>query len=52
MGHIAVIMALAPMMAPIIGSWVIFWSSWRWVFVIQALMGMVAFLGVYRMTEK
>lgn len=52
MGHIAVIMALAPMMAPIIGSWVIFWSSWRWVFVIQALMGMVAFLGVYRMTES
>jgi DHA1 family bicyclomycin/chloramphenicol resistance-like MFS transporter len=52
MAHIAVIMALAPMMAPIIGSWVIFWSSWRWVFVIQALLGLVAFLGVYRMTES
>lgn len=52
MAHIAVIMALAPMMAPIIGSWVIFWSSWRWIFVVQALMGLVAFLGVYRMTES
>lgn len=52
MAHIAVIMALAPMMAPIIGSWVIYWSSWRWVFVIQALLGLVAFLGVYRMTES
>jgi len=52
MAHIAVIMALAPMMAPIIGSWVIFWSSWRWVFVIQGLMGLVAFFGVYRMTES
>jgi DHA1 family bicyclomycin/chloramphenicol resistance-like MFS transporter len=51
MAHIAVIMALAPMMAPIIGSWVIFWSSWRWVFVIQAAMGMVAFLGVRGMAE-
>jgi DHA1 family bicyclomycin/chloramphenicol resistance-like MFS transporter len=52
MAHIAVIMALAPMMAPIIGSWVIYWSSWRWVFVIQALMGLVAFFGVHRMTES
>ncbi len=51
MAHIAVIMALAPMLAPIIGSWVIYWADWRWVFVVQALMGAVAFLGVYRMTE-
>ncbi|BBO88837.1 multidrug effflux MFS transporter [Desulfosarcina ovata] len=51
MAHIAVIMALAPMLAPIIGSWVIYWTSWQWVFVAQAVMGAIAFLGVYRMAE-
>ena len=51
MAHIAVIMALAPMLAPVIGGWVIHVSSWRWVFVIQAIMGTVAWVGVYRMAE-
>ena len=51
MAHIAVIMALAPMLAPIIGGWVIHWFSWPWVFVLQAAMGVVAFVGVYRLEE-
>lgn len=51
MAHIAVIMALAPMLAPIIGSWVMYLADWRWIFILQAAMGSVAFVGVYRMTE-
>lgn len=51
MAHIAVIMALAPMIAPIIGSWVIYWAGWPWVFVVQAGMGLIAWIGVYRMPE-
>ena len=48
---IAVIVALAPMIAPIVGGWVIHFSSWRWVFLFQAAMGLIAWTGVYRMTE-
>lgn len=48
---IAVIVALAPMIAPIIGGWVIHFSSWRWVFIFQAMLGLVAWVGVYRMDE-
>ena len=49
--HIAVILALAPMLAPIIGSWLLAWASWRWIFVIQGFMGAVALYGVWRMPE-
>lgn len=51
MAHIAVIMALAPMLAPIIGGWILHWFSWPWVFIFQAGMGLVAFIGVYRLEE-
>jgi MFS transporter, DHA1 family, multidrug resistance protein len=50
--QIAIIVAAAPMIAPILGGWVIKLYSWRWVFGIQALMGLVAFFGVYRMPES
>jgi MFS transporter, DHA1 family, multidrug resistance protein len=50
--QIGIIVAAAPMMAPIIGGWVIKLYSWRLVFVIQALMGLVALFGVYRMPES
>ncbi|MDL2328235.1 multidrug effflux MFS transporter [Desulfosarcina sp. OttesenSCG-928-A07] len=51
MAHLAIIMALAPMLAPIIGSWVIYLATWHWVFVIQVLLGTIAVFGVYRMEE-
>lgn len=51
MAYIAVIVALAPMLAPIIGGWVIHFSSWRWVFVLQGIMGVIAWIGVFRMAE-
>ena len=51
MAHIAIIMALAPMSAPVIGGFIIHYSSWRLVFVTQALMGLAAWIGVYRIEE-
>jgi MFS transporter, DHA1 family, multidrug resistance protein len=51
MAYMAVIVALAPMLAPVIGGWVIHSFSWRWVFVFQAIMGGIAWGGVLRLAE-
>ncbi|MFH1134949.1 MAG: multidrug effflux MFS transporter [Pseudomonadota bacterium] len=52
LAHISVIMALAPMIAPIIGGWVMTLISWRGVFVIQTALGALALLGVAGMKES
>ncbi len=49
--HIGVIIALAPMLAPVLGSWILTWTSWRWIFHVQAAVGVVALAGVWRMPE-
>ena len=49
--HIAVILALAPMLAPVAGGWLLAWASWRWIFLAQALMGTFALAGVWLMSE-
>ena len=51
MALIAVIMALAPMLAPTIGGWILAIASWRWVFVVLAGVGVVSLVGVVRMPE-
>ena len=51
LAQIAVIISLAPMLAPVIGGWVIHFFSWRWVFVAQGFMGFIAWVGVYLMEE-
>ena len=51
LAYIGVIMALAPMLAPVLGGWVMTWYSWRWVFVIQGMIGTLAWIGVFRMPE-
>jgi MFS transporter, DHA1 family, multidrug resistance protein len=51
LAHIGVIMALAPMLAPVFGGWVLTWFSWRWIFIIQAMIGAVGWIGVFRMPE-
>jgi MFS transporter, DHA1 family, multidrug resistance protein len=51
LAYIGVIMALAPMLAPVFGGWVMTWFSWRWVFVIQAVVAVIAWIGVLRMPE-
>ncbi len=51
LAHLGVIVALAPMISPIVGGIVLEWLGWQWVFVIQAAMGGIAACGVLRMTE-
>ncbi len=51
LAYIGVIMALAPMLAPVFGGWVLTWFSWRWIFVVQAMIALVAWIGVWRMPE-
>lgn len=46
-----VIMPLAPAVAPILGGWILMWLSWRWIFMLQALIGVIAWAGVYRIGE-
>ncbi len=51
LAYIAVIMALAPMLAPVIGGWIISDFSWRWIFFLEAFMGIVAVCGVLYFPE-
>ena len=51
LAHIGVIMGLAPMLAPVFGGWVLIWFSWQWIFVIQAVVAAIAWIGVFRMPE-
>ncbi len=46
LAHIAVIMTVAPMAGPVIGGYILTYSSWPFVFVVQALLGGIAFIGV------
>jgi len=49
---VAVIMPLAPMIAPMIGGWIMAYFAWPWIFVAQAVIGCIAWLGVFRMKES
>lgn len=51
LSQISVIMALAPMIAPLIGSLIMEYLSWPWIFVSQGIMGMVALVGVILTAE-
>ena len=42
---IGIIMALAPMLAPTFGGWVLAFASWPWIFYAQALFGVLALVG-------
>jgi DHA1 family bicyclomycin/chloramphenicol resistance-like MFS transporter len=51
LAHLGVIVALAPMLAPVVGGWVLKWLNWHWIFFMQALWGAIAWIGVLRMHE-
>jgi DHA1 family bicyclomycin/chloramphenicol resistance-like MFS transporter len=51
LAYIAVIMALAPMIAPVLGGWILTDFSWPWIFIMQAVMGVIGMLGVLRFPE-
>ncbi len=46
LAHIAVIMTVAPMVGPVIGGYILTYLSWPFVFVVQALLGGIALIGV------
>ncbi len=50
--QLGVIVAAAPMIAPIIGGWIIEHYSWRWVFILKAIMGTISLAGVLAMKES
>ena len=50
--QIGVIVATAPMVAPILGGWIIKLLSWRWIFMLQAMLGAIALAGVFFMAES
>jgi len=51
LAHISVILALAPMLAPVFGGWIMIWLSWRWIFITQGTIGAIAWAYVLRMPE-
>lgn len=51
LAYIAVIMALAPMFAPIVGGWILAYLSWHWIFIAQGTMGLIGLIGVIRTPE-
>lgn len=51
LANIAIIMAVAPMVGPTFGGWVMAVASWRVIFMTQAAVGLIAAYGVYRMPE-
>ncbi|WP_230629208.1 multidrug effflux MFS transporter [Methanosarcina barkeri] len=51
LAYIAVIMGLAPMLAPIIGGWILLYMSWHWIFLMEAFMGIIAMFGVLHFPE-
>lgn len=52
LGYMAVIMALAPMISPMIGSLIMTHLTWPWIFVAQASMGVVALVSVIMSRES
>ncbi|MEN8198705.1 MAG: multidrug effflux MFS transporter [Thermodesulfobacteriota bacterium] len=52
LSQVSVIMALAPMISPMIGSIILEYSSWPWIFISQGVMGGVALLGVIMTPES
>jgi MFS transporter, DHA1 family, multidrug resistance protein len=52
LSQVSVIMALAPMISPSIGSLIMDYFSWPWVFVAQGGMGAVALVGVLATPES
>ena len=49
--YVSVVMALAPMLAPVIGGWIMTVTTWHFIFVAQAAVGGLALVAVWLMPE-
>ncbi len=47
LGYMAAIMALAPVIAPLLGGWMLTWTSWQAIFYSLAFYGLIAWLCVW-----
>jgi DHA1 family bicyclomycin/chloramphenicol resistance-like MFS transporter len=51
LAHMAVIVSLAPMLAPVLGGIMLTFADWSAIFLVQTLLGVVAICGVWRLKE-
>ena len=51
LAYIVVIVALAPMLAPILGARILIYADWPWIFVMQAVLGAISLICVCFMRE-
>ncbi|MCW7753634.1 multidrug effflux MFS transporter [Desulfobotulus sp. H1] len=52
MAHVAIITAMAPMIAPVIGGLLMMRFSWPWIFILQGVLGIISLGGVLMMEES
>jgi MFS transporter, DHA1 family, multidrug resistance protein len=52
LSQVSVIMAIAPMVSPMVGSIILEYTSWPWIFICQGVMGVIALLGVMKTPES
>lgn len=52
MAILAAAMALIPMVAPILGSWMLYWFDWRALFYMLMVFGVLVFAGALRLAES
>ncbi len=50
--QLGIIVAAAPMMAPVLGGWIIDRFEYQWIFVLQTGLGVIASIGVLMMDES
>ncbi len=48
---IGIIVALAPMIGPTLGSWAMLFGDWHLIFILQAAVAIISFVGVLRIPE-
>ena len=51
LAYIAVIMSLAPMLAPIMGGWVLALLSWQWIFITLGTVGILSLIHISEPTR-
>ncbi|MDY0132632.1 MAG: multidrug effflux MFS transporter [Desulforegulaceae bacterium] len=52
LSYIGVIIALAPMLSPMVGSLILIYFKWRWIFIVQAFFGIISIFFVSFMAES
>ncbi len=48
---VGLLISLAPMMGPVLGSWTLKFTNWHFIFIIQVMLAAVAFTGVLKLPE-